>query len=195
MYQHRTIPTCVAFLASLLALAATSARGADEKKESELIGVLRSDAPKADKAMACKHLAIYGLSAAVPELAPLLADEQLASWSRIAMEAIPGQAADEALRKATESVKGKLLVGVINSIGVRRDAASVDQLTTRLKDSDADVASAAAVALGKISNPAAGKALRAVLATAPVPVRSAVAEGCVLYAERCAAEGRDAEAV
>ena len=30
------------------------------------------------------------------------------------------------LRKATESLKGNLLVGVINSIGVRRDAGSVD---------------------------------------------------------------------
>ena len=49
--------------------------------ERELIGVLRSDAPAAEKALACKQLSVFGTEAAVPELARLLADEQLASWS------------------------------------------------------------------------------------------------------------------
>ena len=35
----------------------------------------------AEKAIACKQLAVYGSKDAVPELAQLLADEQLASWS------------------------------------------------------------------------------------------------------------------
>ena len=128
-------------------------------------------------------------------MAKLLSDEQLASWARIALEAIPGAEADEALRKATESLQGKLLVGTINSIGVRRDADAVDPLTARLQDKDAEVASAAAVALGRIGNAAAAKSLRGSLATDPVKVRSAVAEGCVLCAERLLAEGKAAEAV
>ena len=103
-------------------------RSPSPAKEKELIAVLRSDAPAAEKAIACKHLAVYGSSEAVPELAQLLTDEQLASWSRIALEAIPGPAADEALRKALDSLKGRLLVGTINSIGVRRDAMAVDPL-------------------------------------------------------------------
>src|SRR5207248_6111247 len=135
-------------------------QNASPEKERELIAVLRSDAPPADKALACKNLAVYGSSEAVPELAPLLADPQLASWARIALEAIPGPAADEVLRKATDSLQGKLLVGTINSIGVRRDAVAVDHLTGRLDDRDAEVASAAAVALGRIGNAAAAKGLR-----------------------------------
>ncbi len=130
------------------------------EKETELLAVLRSDAPAAEKAITCKKLAIYGSSAAVPELAKLLPNPQLSSWARIALEAIPGEAADEALRAATDSLEGKLLVGTINSIGVRRDADAVDLLTTRLQDSDAEVASAAAVALGRIGNDAATKSLR-----------------------------------
>ncbi len=108
---------------------------------------------------------------AVPDLAKLLPDPQLSSWARIALEAIPGEAADEALRTASDSLEGKLLVGTINSIGVRRDAGAVDSLTARLQDKDAEVASAAAVALGRIGNDAATKSLREALAAAPANVR------------------------
>jgi len=182
-----------------LALAAASAtvvgQSISPEKERELIGVLRSDASKGEKAVACKRLSVDGSSEAVPELAKLLSDAELASWARIALEAIPGSAADEALRKASESLQGRLLVGVINSIGVRRDAAAVDRLAGRLDDKDADVASAAAVALGNIGNAAASKALLPKLAGAPIAVRSAVAEGCVLCAERFVTAGNAAEAV
>jgi len=187
------------FLTAVIAMAVASARTAkaqdiSAKNEQELITILRSDAPAAERALACKHLSVKGSSEAIPELAKLLADEQLASWSRIALEVIPGAAADEALRKAADSLQGRLLVGAINSIGVRRDAQAVDLLTARVRDQDAEVASAAAVALGRIGDAAAAKSLRQMLAAAPVKVRSAVAEGCVLCAERFLSEGNSAEA-
>lgn len=163
--------------------------------EQEQLAILRSDAPKADKALACKKLAIDGSAAAVPDLAKLLSDPELASWTRIALEAIPGTEADEALRKATESLDGVLLVGVINSIGVRRDAAAAELLAAKLKDQDAEVASAAAVALGKIGTPEAAKSLTEALASSPKEVRSAVAEGIVLCAEQQLADGKAAQAV
>src|SRR3954471_17012938 len=47
--------------------------------EQELIGVLTSGAPAAEKAITCKRLAVFGSEAAVPALAPLLLDPQLAS--------------------------------------------------------------------------------------------------------------------
>jgi HEAT repeat protein len=174
--------------AVLLTLAARSVRAAGEtdpnpEKERELIAILKSEAPGADKALACKLLAIHGSDAAIPELARLLIDEQLASWARIALEVIPGPAADEALRKALDSTAGKLQVGAINSIGVRRDAAAVEVLTTRLNDQDPEVASAAAVALGMIGNAPATKSLRAVLGSSTENVRSSVAEGLILCAE------------
>jgi HEAT repeat protein len=179
-----------------LLLAGATAQAADISKstnEGELIDALRS-AEKPDKAMACKRLAVYGSKQAVPELAKLLADEELSSWSRIALEAIPGPEADEALRKALDAVYGRLLVGTINSIGVRRDAAAVEPLLRRLKDQDAEVAAAAAVALGKIGNAAATQALRRSLAGTSGSVRSAVAEGCILCAERLVAENKHADA-
>lgn len=189
-----------AFTAALMLAVLTSAHAADgfkasPEKEKELIAVLRSDAPPQDKAIACKKLAIDGSSEAVGDLAKLLSDPQLASWSRIALEAIPGTAPDEALRKASESLEGNLLVGVLNSIGVRRDANSVEVLTKRLSDKDEEVASAAAVALGRIGNAASAKAVRAALTSGPAKVRSAAAEGCVLCAERLLDEGKAADAV
>lgn len=164
-------------------------------KQRELIQVLTSDAAPADKALVCKKLAVYGTSKAVPALAALLSDEQLASWARIALEAIPGSAADAALRKAMRELHGKLLVGVINSIGVRRDSRAVNGLIKDLSDNDAEVASAAAVALGRIGNDKAASALEAALATAPAGVRSAAAQGCVLCAEKFASLGKSEKAV
>ena len=200
MHLLRRLFRSVACLAVLVIAAPGSLWAADEQAESsgredELISVLRSDSPKSEKAIACKLLAIHGSGEAVPELARLLPDEQLASWARIALEAIPGPASDEALRKATDSLTGKLLVGTINSIGVRRDADAVDPLTARLNDADVEVASAAAVALGHIGNASAAKTLRRSLASGPDKVRPAVAEGCVLCAERFFAEGQASEAV
>jgi HEAT repeat protein len=165
------------------------------EKEQELLAVLKSDAAPADKAITCKQLAIYGSAAAVPELAKLLPIPELSSWARIALESIPGPEADEALRTATESLQGRLLVGTINSIGVRRDAAAVAALSGKLKDADVEVAAAAAVALGRIGNDDASKALRTALADSSPEVRSFVAEGCVLCAERLHSEGKSADAI
>jgi HEAT repeat protein len=176
------------------ALMASAGRAADDanavaEKEQKLIAVLASDAPGAERAIACKELAIYGSAKAVPQLAPLLADERLASWARTALEVIPGDEANAALRDAVGKLEGRLLIGTLNSIGVRRDAKSVDVLAGRLADKDTGVASAAAVALGKIGDAAATKVLRAALATASDDVRSAVAEGCILSAEKLMAGG------
>ena len=186
------------FTTSLVALAlivTSTTAWADEAKEKELLAVLRSDAPAGEKAITCKKLAVYGSSESVPDLAKLLSDPQLSSWSRIALEAIPGKEADAALRKGSESLEGLLLIGTINSIGVRRDADAVELLTGRVTDKDEEVASAAAVALGRIGNDAATKSLRAALASGPAKVRSAVAEGCVLCAEKRHNEGKSSEAI
>jgi HEAT repeat protein len=164
--------------------------GDNAAKEAELLKVLQSGAP-ADKAIACKQLTIYGSEKAVPELAKLLADEQLASWARIALEAIPGPAADEALRASLESLDGKLLVGAINSLGVRRDAGAVEALASRLQHESADVALASAVALGRIGSVEAAAALQPVLSAESAAQRAAAAEGCIYCAEQLLARGSD----
>jgi len=170
-------------------------RSAADVKQRDLIAVLQSDAPKSEKAITCKKLVIYGTEQCVPALAPLLADKELASWARIALEAIPGTAADTALRNALGKLEGRLLVGVINSIAVRRDVGAVDTLVQKLDDANASVASAAAVALGHIGGEKAAKALTQSLTNAQGEVRSAAAEGCILCAEQFMAQNKTADAV
>lgn len=165
------------------------------QKERGLISLLESQAPPDEKAIACKLLAVYGSDRAVPDLAPLLLDERLASWARIALEAIPGEAADAALRAAIPQLRGRLLVGTINSIGVRRDAKAIHGLVPKLKDPNPDVACAAAVALGRIGGPSAASALKSALSNAPQAVRPSVAEGCVRCAERFLADTQPAQAI
>lgn len=196
--------SCVGFITATLMISAVMSAAtvgfadgpsASPEKEKELIAVLKSDAPGGDKAIACKQLAIYGSGEAVSELEKLLPDPKLASWARIALEAIPDPAAGEALKKAAGSLEGLLQVGSINSVGVRRDASAVGVLTPLLGNKDVEVASAAAVALGRIGNGEAEKSLREALSTPNMTVRSAVAEGCVLCAEKMAAAGNSAEAI
>jgi HEAT repeat protein len=165
------------------------------QREPELIRILQSDAPKSEKAITCKFLAIYGSKDAVPVLAPLLRDPELNSWARIALEAIPDSSADDALRAALNQVEGRQLVGVINSIGVRRDLKSVEPLVAKLQASDVAVASAAAVALGRMGGERSAQALVSALGKDPEDLRSAVARGCILCAEGMLESGQAAQAL
>ncbi len=177
----------------LLLTAVTACAGPTDQQQ--LIAILGSDAPLAEKALTCKRLAIYGNRDAVPALAPLLADEKLASVARIALEAIPDAAAGTALIEALGKLQGKLLVGVINTLGIRHDPAAGAALVAKLKDADPAVVAAAAVALGRIGGDPVATALVPLLAQAPDAVRPAVAEGCLLCAGKFAADGQSAAAV
>jgi HEAT repeat protein len=190
------IALAAALLATLSqhALSAADTQRSAPEQEANLIKVLKSDAPPQDKAITCRQLAIYGTKQAVPALAPLLTDPELASWARIALEVIPDRAADEALQGAAAHLEGKLLIGVINSIGVRRNPQAVGILTAKLKDQDAGVASAAAEALGHIGSAAAIRALEDSLGNARSEIRQAVAYGCILSAEKLMDGGQLAEA-
>lgn len=135
------------FILILLATAATAFAG-----EAELIVVLKSDAALEQKSAACRQLASIGTKQAVPVLAPLLADEKLSHMARYALEPLPDSSADDAFRAVLGTLKGKLLIGVINSIAVRGDQKAIPQLLKLWQDSDASVADAAAAALGKLGS-------------------------------------------
>jgi HEAT repeat protein len=183
----------VVFQVTTLACAWRSPAMAEEfRKEQELLAVLRSDAAEAEKAITCKHLAVYGSSSAVTDLAALLGNERLASWARIPLESIPGPEADSALRQAAGSgeLSGVLLVGVINSIGVRRDPVSVPLLNGCLENADPQVRAASAAALGRIGTREAAAVLSRALAVERP--EEAVAEAGVVCAERLTAPGGSA---
>lgn len=182
--------------AAVVAAGSLRADDAAREKERQYVGVLKSDAQPAEKAVACKHLAVYGSAEAVPELAKLLTDPHLSSWARIALEAIPGAAADDALTAAVPALEGELLVGTINSIGVRRSAGAVDLLIERLQNNSHEVVSASAVALGHIGSAKGTEALlKELKAGRAKAVQPALAEGCILTAEGLLKAGKADDAV
>jgi HEAT repeat protein len=156
--------------------------GTASAQEDRLLAILKSDAPLSQKSDACQELAHIGTRQAVPVLAPLLADEQLSHMARFALEPITDPAVDAALRDALGKVHGPSLVGVISSLGVRKDPAAIEPLARLLNDPDPAVAQAAARALGCIGG-AAVPALEGVLTTTSGPTQLAVGDGLLRCAE------------
>ena len=180
-----------------LALAATllaATPAASIAQEAELLAVLKSDAPQKDKADACRELTKVATKEAVPTLAALLGDEKLAHMARNALEPLPDPSADAALREALGKVQGRLLMGVIGSLGVRRDNQAVEAIAKLLADPDAAIARSAARALGQIGSPEAAKALDGALAGAPAANQVDFCEGLFRCAESLSAQGQDAAA-
>jgi HEAT repeat protein len=121
---------------------------------ARLVTILQDpDASVYAKAKACQKLAVVGDSSAVPALAALLADPQLSHYARFGLEPNPDPSSSDALRAATPKVKGALLVGVINSIGRRRDPKAIADLERLRHDADNEVARAADAALARIRPP------------------------------------------
>jgi len=168
---------------------------ATKQQVDKLIAVLKSDAPHKEKADACRLLAIVGTKDAVEPLAALLGDEKLSHMARYGLEPIPDPAVDDALRDALGRLKGRPLVGVIGSIGVRRDAGAVEQLAKMLQDPDAQVAQAAARALGKIGNQPATIALQRALPNASAANQLALCEGLFRCAEALVVQGQRSQAI
>ena len=185
----RRIQIAAALLGVLVAAAAATAADDKPADEARLIAVLKSDARLFDKARACQRLAAVGGPKAVATLAGLLGDERLGDYARFALEPMGGAAVDAALREALGSLKGRLLAGVVTSIGVRRDAKAVGALAKLALGCDADVAPAALAALGRIAGDQAVAALRQALAEGPPTNRTAAADACLVAAERLSAAG------
>lgn len=160
-----------------------------------LIAILGSGASQKEKADACRELARVGGRNAVAPLAALLGDEQLSHMARYALEVIPDSAVDDALRAALGTVSGRPLAGVIASIGVRRDAKAVQPLARLLVHADADVAQAAARALGDIGNVAAARALQDAWPRVPAASQLALCEGLFRCAESLAENRSPKEAI
>jgi len=142
------------------AIVATHGNEAGRKElEGRLAEVLKSNVSRDTKDFVCRKLMIIGTAASVPTLAALLGDKDLSHMARYALERIPAPQAAQALRESLSKLGGALQVGVISSLGVRRDAESVPALAALLRDSDATVARAAALALGDIRSGEAAKTL------------------------------------
>ncbi|MBI3735469.1 HEAT repeat domain-containing protein [Candidatus Sumerlaeota bacterium] len=128
-----------------------------------LAAALEEDTPSKPtldaKQFICRQLALIGGKDEVPPLAEMLDDDETSDMARYALERIPDPAANRALRSALGEAKGKTKIGIINSLGERRDDDSVSALAKLISDKDPAIAYAAATALGKIGGPKSANAL------------------------------------
>ena len=173
----------LAFIAIIFAALLPPLRAADMGEE-QLVAVLQSEASLQQKDAACAELKRIGTARSVPALAALLADEQLSHSARYALESMPLPEAGRALVSALDKTAGLTKAGIINSLGNRREAAALSALVKLVSDSNAQIASAAAVALGKIGGTQAVEALKAARAGAPGAVQSSITDGLL----RCAGQ-------
>jgi type 1 glutamine amidotransferase len=162
--------------------------------EKSLIGVLESDAKYAGKQFVCRKLSIIGTEQSVPTLSKMLVDKKLSDMARYALERIPGNAVNEALRAGLAKTSGKTKVGIINSLGERGDRKAVVSLGKLISDSDDMVAEAAVSALGKIGGPRATEALAKAKGTVSDKLRLVVLDAYLKCADQLAAEGKKKQA-
>jgi HEAT repeat protein len=157
--------------------------------ENRLAAALQATASRAAKDFVCRKLMVIGTAASVPALAELLPDDELSHMARYALERIDASEAAAAMRDALPGLDSKLQVGVIGSLGVRRDAASVPLLAPLVSESDPAVAGAAAAALGDIRTTDAAHALEAATPT-DANVKRAAADASLACAEGLLTSGK-----
>ena len=161
MFLHTRINLLALGLAVLLA--ATSPAVAWQS-EAELLATLNdADASFFDKTIACKELAVVGGEKAVPVLAGLLDDEKLSHYARYGLEPNPSAKVDKVLTEALSTIKGRRLIGMINSLGNRGKAEAIGPLAKKLDDADRAVARAAAHSIARLGTPEASKTLDGVM--------------------------------
>ena len=178
------------------ALASAYGKPAARKElETRLAPVLKSNAPRAAKDFVCRKLALIGTAQSVPALAELLANEELGHMARYALERIPGPEAGKALREALPKATGRNKTGLIDSLGVRRDGAGTARLAALLNSAEAQVAAAAAIALGEIGSSEAAKVLEGYRRRAPKEFRNAAADASLVCAQRLLLCGKRDEAL
>jgi HEAT repeat protein len=174
----------IGLIATCLLAASCSGFAGESQRTEPLIAVLKSNAGLFEKARACQQLGEFGTEAAVPALASLLGDEHLAAYARSGLEGIGGPTAAAALRDAAGRLEGKLLTGVVNSLGVLRDEQAVPILMRLAQQSESGAAPEAFSALGRIANDAALATLKSALSQGPRDLRPAAAAGCLLSADQ-----------
>ena len=191
---------CILSVCVVFAMGAISA--ADEV--AELCAILQSDAPLHDRGVACQRLAVVGSAESIPVLATLLGDAELSHLARAALEAIPSPQVDSLFRQQLSTASGDQLIGIIDSIGNRRDTAAVESLALLLPQATGATQAAALSALGTIASPESAEILLTLLKTSAnlqgnagsnATLANAVADAALRCADRFAVEGKTAEAL
>lgn len=178
----------------LQALAADAAKPGNEAARlalSKQLAAKAADAavPQPARVWIVRQLEHIGRGEAVPALCALLrdADAELRECARRALEKNPDAKAVDCLRSALRQATDPVWkIGLVHSLGERRDAQAVPLIVPLL--SDAQVGGAAAKALGEIATPEAVKALWRVFDSQPMAAEALVSAAARLNSVAIARE-------
>ena len=156
--------------------------------------MLASGASADCKKFLCRQLMLLGTDREVPALAALLGDKDLSTAARFALARIPGEAPLAAMRAAMGKAPRDARLGLINTLGERRDAKAVAAIAKHLAGADAVVAGACLDALGKIGGTDAVRAISAAEGKLADELKAPLANALLRCGESLLAAGNTAEA-
>ena len=143
-----------------------------ERREviNALLALAKPNQPVVVRKAALNALGICGTDDAVPNLAPLLKDDQVREDALAALKQIGSPAAAKAIADAAATAKGEWQRALLATLGEIGRPEGVPVLLTALKTGDAQTKSVAATALGRIGD---AKAIPVLAAAAQQGVPSA----------------------
>ncbi|HSV98839.1 MAG TPA: HEAT repeat domain-containing protein [Sedimentisphaerales bacterium] len=150
---------------------------------------LRSDATEDCKEYLLEQISLIGLGSDASTLAALLPNPRLGHAACTALERIPGDEALIALRSALTSLEGPALIGVVNSLGQRRDRKAVSPFVSLLQTDDVELLTAIIAALGKIGGPEAVEAIRVAASRSGGPDMTVCGDALLRCADGLAQKG------
>jgi HEAT repeat protein len=157
--------------------------------ESRLISFLKSDATADGKKFVCQQLSLVGAAASVPVLADMLVVPATSDMARYALERIEAPEAAQALRAALGKTSGKEQVGIIATLGRKRDPQSTSLLRGLISSPDAATASASLHALGDIGDVSAVEILAQARKGLSGPLRDEASDAYARSAEQAIRRG------
>lgn len=146
------------------------------------------------KSFICKQLWSIGTADSVPAVAKLLTDERTADMACYAIGQNPSDEAGRALRDALGKTSPDVQIRIINLLGDRRDAESIEAIGTLVFSADKQVGEAAVAAIGKIGGAGAMKVLAQARAKGDADLKFAATDAYLRCAEDMAFDGEPEQA-
>ncbi|MCX6907891.1 MAG: HEAT repeat domain-containing protein [Verrucomicrobia bacterium] len=134
--------------------------------EAKLLAVIaKPDATYACKKFVCEQLGIIGSEACVAPLLKQFGDAKTADVARLALEGLPSRTVSDGLLDALKSSKGKVQIGIIQTLAARHNPELVGVVKGYLDSGNAELIRTSLQALGRVGSASAVEALK----TAQVP--------------------------
>lgn len=146
------------------------------------------------KSFICRQLWFIGTADSVPAVAKLLLDETTADIACYAIGRNSSTEASEALRDALAKAGPNVQIRILNLLGDRREAQSIEAVGELVFGPEPQVAEAAIAALGKIGGARAGEILVQARAKGGPDLRLAATDAYLRCAEDLVAKGQAEQA-